>query len=84
MKVIAQKIWNEPAAAIGLLATVVLLVINLLGDKDWGAQNVIAILAPFATSLGIRGLVMPMSKLEEATKPEQVTVGTTYQKRPSE
>lgn len=70
MKVIAQKVWNEPAVAIGLLVSAVLLVVNLLDDQDWGVQSIIAILAPFATALGIRGAVVPMSKLEEVTKPE--------------
>lgn len=79
MKVIAQKVWNEPAVAIGLLVSLVLLVLNLLDDQDWGVQNIIAILAPFASALGIRNLVMPMSKLEEATKPEAAD-GTTYQR----
>jgi hypothetical protein len=80
MKVIASKIWNEPAVTIGFLVSVALLVANILADKDWGAESIIAILAPLAASLGIRGLVMPMSKLEEATKPE--LAGTTYQRRP--
>lgn len=78
MKVIAQKVWNEPAVAIGLLVSLVLLVLNLLDDQDWGVQNIIAILAPLASSLGIRNLVMPMAKLDEATKPD----GTTYQRMP--
>lgn len=79
MKVIAQKVWNEPAVAIGLLVSAVLLVINLLDDQDWGVQNIIAILAPLASSLGIRNLVMPMAKLDEAAKPEAPD-GTTYQR----
>ena len=73
MKTIVQKIWNEPAVAIGLLVSAALLVVNLLDDKDWGIQSIIAIIAPFAATLGVRGLVMPMSKLEEATKPDQNT-----------
>lgn len=59
MKVIANKIWNEPAAFIGLLVSLGLLVVNLLGDPSWTAQEIIEVLAPLAAALGIRQLVRP-------------------------
>lgn len=75
MKVIGQKLWNEPAACIGLLVTLALLVLNLIGDDEWTAQTIIEVLAPLAASLGIRQAVIPMAKLDELTAPSP---GTTY------
>lgn len=64
MKVIAERIWNEPAVFIGLLVTLGLLVVNLLGDSSWSAQQIVEILAPLASALGIRQLVTPAKKEE--------------------
>lgn len=65
MKEILHKFWNEPAAAIGLLVTLGLLAINLIGHPSWGADTITAILAPLISSLGIRQLVSPVSKEAE-------------------
>jgi len=62
MKVIGQKFWNEPAVCIGLLTTVILLVLQIVTGDDWDAVNIIAILAPFVSSLGIRQTVTPATK----------------------
>jgi len=59
MKVIAQRIWREPAAGIGLLTTLVLLVINLVGTSNWDAATVLSVLGPFASAIGIRSVVSP-------------------------
>jgi hypothetical protein len=59
MKVIAQKIWNEPAVALGLLVSIVLAILALVDGADWDAQTIIGVIAPFASSLGIRQLVRP-------------------------
>jgi len=59
MKPIARRIWTEPAACIGLLTTLALLAWNLLGDQQWDAQTITAILAPLVSGLGIRHLVTP-------------------------
>lgn len=59
MRVLFARIWTEPAAAIGLLTSLVLLVVNLIGTPDWSLQGIVAILAPLASSLGIRQLVSP-------------------------
>ena len=76
MKVIGQRIWNEPAAAIGLLTSIVLAVIALVSSADWDAQTIIGIVAPFASAIGIRSLVTPTAKVDElmeaVTKPEGV------------
>jgi hypothetical protein len=56
--------------AIGLLATIILVVINLLGENKWDFQQVVAVVAPFLSSLGIRQAVMPMAKLDDATRPD--------------
>jgi hypothetical protein len=76
MKVIAQRIWNEPAVCIGLLASVILLVINLIGENDWGFEEIIAILAPLASALGIRQAVYSPATVDKLTEPK----GTTFQK----
>lgn len=59
MKVIARKFWEEPAVCIGLLASVALVFINVIGQDDWGIENIIAVLAPLLSALGIRPLVTP-------------------------
>jgi len=59
MKVIAHQIWNEPAVAIGLLATVLLLILALVSNADWDASTIAGIAAPFVSSLGIRQAVSP-------------------------
>lgn len=60
MKVIGQKVWAEPACAVGLLVTLLLLAGAILSDHvDWSAEHIIAILAPLVTALGIRPLVKP-------------------------
>jgi len=59
MKAIGQRIWTEPAVCIGLVVTLGLLIWNLLGDTDWSIETIVGILAPFASSLGIRQLVAP-------------------------
>ena len=60
MKVIAHKVWHEPAVFIGLLVTLGLLAGAILSDHvDWSVEHIIAILAPLATALGIRTQVKP-------------------------
>jgi hypothetical protein len=75
MKVIAQRIWNEPAVCIGVLTTLILVGINLIGDNEWGIDNIIAVVAPLASALGIRQAVYSPATVDELTKPD----GTTYQ-----
>lgn len=65
MKELGKRIWNEPAAAIGLLTTLILLVINIVGDSTWDVQSIIAIAAPLVSALGIRPLVKPTAKIDE-------------------
>ena len=65
MKVIAQKVWNEPAVFIGLVTTLALLVLAFATTADWTAQTIAGIIAPVASSLGIRQLVTPTSKEAE-------------------
>ena len=67
MKVIAQKVWREPAVFIGLLVTLLLLVAAVLSDHvDWSVEHIIAILAPLLTALGIRTQVKPAHEDERA------------------
>lgn len=65
MKTIVQKIWNEPAVAIGLLASIILVLINVVADAEWTAELIIATAAPFVSSLGIRPLVQPTNSSKE-------------------
>ena len=76
MKVIAQRIWNEPAVCIGVLTTLILLGINLIGDNDWGIDNIIAVVAPLASALGIRQAVYSPATVDKLTEPAP----TTYKK----
>jgi hypothetical protein len=59
MSVIAQRIWREPAVAIGLLFTVALLIVNLAADEGWDAATVVTTLGPLLSALGIRQVVSP-------------------------
>lgn len=60
MKSIAQKIWLEPAAFLGLLTTIALAVGAVLTGSDWNWETIVAILAPLVSSLGIRRKVAPV------------------------
>lgn len=70
MKVIARKLWEEPAAFIGLLTTILLAGLNVIGDDDWGIDNLIAVLAPLVSSLGIRQVVSPAAGPRPEPPPE--------------
>ena len=59
MKQIIKRIWNEPAVAIGLIASLILALLQFLGDDTWDANTIIAIAAPFVSALGIRQTVKP-------------------------
>ena len=59
MSAIAQRIWREPAAAIGFLTTVALAIVALLSGTDWTAGTIIGITAPLVSALGIRQFVTP-------------------------
>lgn len=61
MKVIVARLWFEPAVVFGLLASVALFFV-LGGVNSEG--DLIAVLTPFATSLGIRQVVTPVKKLD--------------------
>lgn len=59
MKVIAQKVWTEPAVFIGLLVTLGLLAGALIAHQHIDAGVVIGILAPLGSALGTRQFVTP-------------------------
>jgi ascorbate-specific PTS system EIIC-type component UlaA len=59
MKVIAARVWREPAVFIGLLTTVGLVVITLATGDKWDAATIAGVIAPLAAALGIRQLVTP-------------------------
>ena len=70
MKVIAQRVWQEPAVGIGLLTSLVLLVVNLLGTSNWDAATVLSVLGPFASAIGIRSVVSPAAGPRPLPEPE--------------
>jgi hypothetical protein len=59
MSVIAQRVWREPAVAIGLLFSVALLVVNLAAGEGFDAATVVTVLGPLLSALGIRQAVTP-------------------------
>lgn len=59
MKVIAQRVYREPAVFIGLLTSIALLVIKLLTGDSWDAATIAGIAAPLVSALGIRAVVTP-------------------------
>jgi outer membrane biosynthesis protein TonB len=82
MKTIAQRVWREPAVCIGLLTSVILLVLQLIGDNKFTADTIIAIVAPFASALGIRQLVTPTAKPTEGSSAMQETPQPTPDPQP--
>ena len=60
MKVLANKVWNEPAAFIGLMASIALAVGAVLADSEWTWETIVAVTAPLLTGLGIRQTVTPV------------------------
>jgi uncharacterized membrane protein YgaE (UPF0421/DUF939 family) len=59
VSVIAQRIWREPSVAIGAFVSVVVLAIALAKTEPWNLSTIAGIVAPLASSLGIRPLVTP-------------------------
>ncbi len=59
MSVIAQRVWREPAAAIGLCVTLGLLIVALITHQHIDAGVIVGILAPLGSALGIRQFVTP-------------------------
>lgn len=59
MKVIAARIWNEPAVCIGFLTTAVAAAYAAATGVTFDAATVGVILLPLASSLGIRQVVSP-------------------------
>lgn len=59
MRVIAERVWAEPAVAVGLFTSMLLLAISLIDGSGWEASVILGILAPFTSALGIRQLVSP-------------------------
>lgn len=65
MKEIGKRVWYEPAVAVGLLISVALVIINLLGDTTWDVQTILFVLSPLLTALGIRPFVKPTAKIDD-------------------
>ena len=68
MKPIALTVWREPAACIGLLTSVAILVVTLLTGDPWDSSTILAVIAPLASSLGIRQLVSPAAGPEDSLR----------------
>lgn len=86
MKEIARRVWDEPAVAIGLLTSLALVALNLLGD-DTDTINWIEVAAPLLAALGIRPLVWPDGKVQdalEAVDAEAMSMKTPAQPLPPE
>lgn len=61
MSVLLERIWREPAVAIGLLTSIFLLVVAAVTGSGWDASVILGILGPLAAALGIRPLVTPVA-----------------------
>jgi hypothetical protein len=59
MKGIGERAWREPAVAIGLLASIILLAIKLISGDPWDTATVAGVAAPLISALGIRQVVTP-------------------------
>jgi hypothetical protein len=67
MRQIMQLFWNEPAVAIGVLASVALAVLKIVNGGALTADDVVAILAPLGTAAGVRPLVTPARESGSST-----------------
>jgi len=65
MHEIALRAWREPAVAIGLLTTVLLAIVVLATGDPWDTAAIVGVLAPLASALGIRELVVPVAEPPE-------------------
>lgn len=72
MKVIAHRIWTEPAVAIGLLFSAAILVVNLAAGEGFDFATIVTIFGPLLSSLGIRQVVSPAvgPRPDEEPEPE--------------
>lgn len=69
MRQIIELCWNEPAVAIGVLASVALAVLKMVNGGDLTADDLLAILAPLGTAAGVRPLVTPVRQSGSSTGP---------------
>jgi len=70
MSVIAQRVWREPAVAIGLLFSIALLVVNLAASEGFDAATVVSVAGPLLSALGIRQTVSPAAGPRPLPEPE--------------
>jgi hypothetical protein len=59
VKKLIDTFWREPAVALGVLAAAAIVALKISGGDAVSAQDVVAILTPLATALGIRQAVTP-------------------------
>jgi hypothetical protein len=59
MRQIAKLFWNEPAVALGVIASVAIALLKIVSGGALTADDVLAILAPLGTAAGVRPLVTP-------------------------
>jgi len=71
MSEIGKRIWNEPAVFIGLLTSIILALIAWV-NGSWNTSDIIGVIAPLVSSLGIRQFVTPTTKLEDQVVSEKV------------
>jgi hypothetical protein len=59
MRQLVKLFWDEPAVAIGVLASVALAVLKIVNGGALTADDVLAVLAPLGTAAGVRPFVSP-------------------------
>jgi hypothetical protein len=69
MQQIVQRVWKEPAVCIGLVTSIALAIIVIVSGDSWDLSAITGVIAPFAASLGIRGVVSPAIAKQDDTKP---------------
>jgi len=69
MKEIANRVWREPAVAIGLITTIALAVLAVVTGTNWDASVIVGIVAPVVSALGIRTQVTPVTGQHETPAP---------------
>lgn len=59
MKKLIDVFWREPAVALGVIAAASIVVLKVATGDTITAQDIVAVLTPLATALGIRQAVSP-------------------------
>jgi hypothetical protein len=74
MRVLAQRVWGEPALALGVLGAVAILFGKLTRGARFSGGDIAEILAPLGVGVATRQAVLPYYR-DEVSDPEELQTG---------